>query len=186
MGDIIEDVLEVAANTVTGFVAGGPAGAAIGAAKGVADVVAGNEAEAEAKREAGAIRAEADIEFQDALNAADLAQEQGEQFLAQQALGISASGIEFRGSPLEVLEETQTGISERFSKEVSRAGRVRSLRRESAARTARAGQKTFAERISSVAGNVSGLSKLGAGGGGGGGGGTQASGGFETPNTFVT
>lgn len=149
MGELIEDIIEVGSNVVAGFIAGGPAGAVLGGVKGIADVVSGNEKEAAAKKEAGAIRTEADIEQQDAIRAAELRLEQGERFQAEQELGFLASGVLLKGSPLDVLEATRTDIETEFEQQLTRAGRVRSLRETQAGRTQKAGETSLLDAVGS-------------------------------------
>lgn len=107
---------------------------------GILGAIEGEAKKGAAGAEARSIRKEAGIEEQDALEAADIQKEKGETFLAEQTLGFLGSGLKLKGSPLEVLEETKKNVETEFEGQVSRAGKVKGLRQEQAARTERSGE----------------------------------------------
>ena len=127
--------------------------------EGISGVVEGNIAADEGRREAGRIRTEADIEKQDALKAADIVKEEGDKFLAEQALGFTASGVKLAGSPLDVLEETRENTQTEFLDRISRADNIRELRETQAKRTKRAGEQA---RTRGIVGGIIGVGKAGA------------------------
>ena len=117
----------------------------------ISGAISGGQKAAAQRDEAAAAREEADLEFGDAIKSADIAKEQGEQFMAQQALGFTASGVKLAGSPLAILEDTQKSITEEFTGRVSRAERVRGLRETRAGRLEKGAEATELGALAKVA-----------------------------------
>lgn len=102
----------------------------------VAGGVAANDA---AQKEAAAIRGEGDIELAEGERLAKIKETEGKQFRSDQALAFLASGINLQGSPLGVLEETQTKTKDEVDSIMGRARNLFDLSRSKADITQRKG-----------------------------------------------
>ena len=77
--------------------------------------------------EAGALRRQGDIAYNEALLEADRVSEQGRQFKATQKMAYVMSGVSMAGTPMQVLQDTDLKISDEIRATKRRGDAQRSL-----------------------------------------------------------
>jgi len=125
----------------------------------VASTVGGAMNMASSFQEAGAIRQQGDIAYNEALLEADRVSEQGRQYKATQKMSYVMSGVSMAGSPMQVLQDTDLKIGDEIRATKSRGAAQRALAYTRASQTQTKGITGFLSSMTSTASTASNLYK---------------------------